>query len=358
MEDPDLRWICSFLAPPQLVEPDNHPPPPGLRDNTLRQHVCSSLAGRAVRVLFSNEHSATPLELRAVELCAGDATGALTFDGRTACELPPGATRCSDPLELAIPAGEPLTLTARFGAVPQALTGHPGSRTTSYLGPAATPTDHWYVLAGLEVLAAAQCRGIVAFGDSLTDGRGSTTNGNDRWPDRLAARLRRHARTEVAVLNAGIGGNALVRGGLGPTGLTRFERDVLTPRGVRWVIVLLGVNDLGTRRDPDVVGELVRGYEQLASAAHARGLLVYGVPLLPFAGSQYTEREPARQQVNAWIRSAGCFDAVLPLDAAVAEPGAPERLAPEYDSGDHLHLNPAGYQRMADAIDLERFAEP
>jgi lysophospholipase L1-like esterase len=158
-------------------------------------------------------------------------------------------------------------------------------------------------------------------------------------------------------LNQGIGGNALVSGGIGPTALQRFARDVLEQDGVRWVILLEGVNDIGAPDNENVAAALIEGFQTLIDSAHARGLLIYGSPILPFGGSQYESRDndAARQQVNHWIRTAGAFDAVLDFEAVVRDPDAPERLRPEYDSGDHLHLSVAGLQALADAVDLKLF---
>jgi lysophospholipase L1-like esterase len=199
---------------------------------------------------------------------------------------------------------------------------------------------------------------LVTLGDSLTDGRGSTTNGNDRWPDALSRRLRgTPATAKVAVVNAGIGGNAVVSGGLGPTAQGRFQRDALGQSGVRWVIVLAGVNDIGWANSASVTDDLIAAYHQFIVKAHAADVLVYGVPILPFGGSQYDnpQRERLRNTVNDWIRNSGQFDAVLALDAAVADPEQPTRLLSNYDDGDQLHLSVAGYQAMADAIDLSLF---
>jgi lysophospholipase L1-like esterase len=259
-------------------------------------------------------------------------------------------------------------------SVPAGVTGHPGSRTTSYLlaGDAvaapslsgAATTDHWYLLSGIEVAAPASAAAVVVLGNSIADGRGSGTNRNDRWPDNLARRLHADPRTpQVAVLNAGIGGNAVLRGGLGPTGLARLDRDVLSQAGARWLILSEGVNDIGASRGADsaasVARQLERAYGEIGRRAHARGLRVYGATVLPFGGSFYdsAEHEAARQEVNAWIRRGGegTFDAVIDLDAAMRDPEHPARLLPAADGGDHLHPNERGYQMIADAIDLRLF---
>lgn len=228
-------------------------------------------------------------------------------------------------------------------------------------------TDHWYFIEGVGVLAGDASEGaVVILGDSITDGRGSTTNGNDRWPDRLAWRLESDpSMPRVAVLNEGIGGNCLIRGGLGPTALARFDRDVLSQDGVRWLVVFEGVNDIGGSAAaaarggrPSVAAGIIGAYGQFIGRAHARGLRVAGATITAFGGfSRYftPESEAARQQVNRWIRARGNFDAAIDFDAATRDPQEPSRLAAAYDSGDHLHLNPAGYDRMARAVDLGFF---
>ncbi|MGH3297570.1 MAG: SGNH/GDSL hydrolase family protein, partial [Trebonia sp.] len=206
----------------------------------------------------------------------------------------------------------------------------------------------------------------VILGDSLTDGRGSTTNGNDRWPDQLLDRLRSHGDSAgVAVLNQGIGGNQVLRDGLGPSIVSRLDRDVLAVSGVEWLVVFAGVNDIGAAdatqaAQRQVAAELCSAYEEIAAKAHAAGITVYGATLTPFAGSgPYDDpaghREAARQAVNAWIRASDRFDAVLDFDHAVRDPLTPRRLRPSLDGGDRLHLNPAGYQALASAVPASLF---
>lgn len=378
---PDAKcWVGSWACAPQLTEPANLPPEPGLAHNTLRQVVFPTLAGSELRLRFSNEFGDGPLTLDAVHLAsstspasAGDSgidprtDRALRFDGRASVTIPAGEVRVSDVLAYPLSALEKLAITICFGRVPRAITGHPGSRTTSYLqrGPWATAerlesaasTEHWYTILGIDVIAASSAA-VVTFGDSITDGRGSTTDGNDRWPDNLARRLQGDASTSrVAVLNQGVGGNAVLGAGLGPPAVERFDRDVLGAPGVRWLVVLAGVNDLCTSTTTDVAARLIDAYQQFIEKAHARGIRAYGVPILPIGGSHYDtgEHELGRQRVNHWIRSSAAFDAVIDLEAVVRDPSHPTRLLARYDSGDQLHLSVAGYQAMANAIDLTLF---
>jgi len=373
-----MHWVGTWSSAQQLTEPANRPPAPGLSESTLRQVVCVSQGGSRLRVRFSNEYGDAPITLRSARVAASIAGSAidpssdrgLTFDGRSSAVVLAGGHLLSDPLDYALPPLARVAVSIAFGKTPEALTGHPGSRTTSYLQlgeaarmdalPSASMTEHWYFLAGIDVLADSSTAAVVTLGDSITDGRGSTTDGCDRWPDALARRLRQNAATSrVAVLNQGIGGNAVLGGGLGPPALQRFRRDVLEPSGVRWVVVLEGVNDIGASRNPSVVGELIDAYRGFIELAHGHDVRVYGAPILPFGGSQYdsAEHEAARQELNRFIRTRGAFDAVIDFDAAVRDPARPAWLLAEYDSGDHLHLNAAGYRAMAAAIDLSLFSK-
>jgi lysophospholipase L1-like esterase len=226
--------------------------------------------------------------------------------------------------------------------------------------PAALTAPHWWVLAGLDVAGGlAPARAAVVLGDSITDGRGSTTDLNNRWPDLLAARLLAPngtaARNATSLVNAGIGGNAITGGGLGPTALARFSRDVLGQSGAACVVIFEGVNDIGAGVAAPAV---VAGLETLRAQAAARGLRVVGATITPFGGSFYysAAHEAARQAVNAHVRgSGGAFDAVIDFDAVLTDGGSPPKLRPEFDSGDGLHPNPAGYAAMAGSVDLAIF---
>ena len=217
----------------------------------------------------------------------------------------------------------------------------------------ALTTDHWYILSGVDVMSDA--RAIAILGDSITDGRGSTTNGNNRWPDDLERRLQASGATKVAVLNQGIGGNALTSsgGGLGPNGVSRFSRDILGQSGVRWVIIFESVNDIGAGV---AASTITSAYDTLIAQARGQGLRVYGATITPFGSNTYysAAHESVRQSVNTYIRS-GKFDAVIDFDAAVRDTSNPPRVQAAFDSGDGLHLNPAGYQQLANTLDLALF---
>ena len=235
--------------------------------------------------------------------------------------------------------------------------------------PTAQSIDHWYFLSGVDVGVKSAAAAVVALGDSITDGHGATTNGNDRWPDVLAARLQHNAATrQISVLNAGIGGNRLLADGAGPNALARFDRDVLSRAAVRYLIVLEGINDIGTLtrikaasegQHDELVRHLIEVYRQITLRARARGIKVIGAAILPFAGSDFYHPDAAneadRQSVNAWIRAPGHFDAVIDFDKVAADPAHPDRVRADYDIGDHLHPSPAGYRAMAGAIPLELF---
>lgn len=347
---PAEHWVGTWGCAPQLTEPANMPPSPGLSGNTLRQTVHTTIGGTRLRVRFSNLFGDGPLTMKSVRL----ENTALSFRGEAAVTIPAGDAIVSDPFDYKLAPMSDLAITIRFGDVPAKLTGHPGSRSTSIL-----QTDqplkitHWYVLTGIDTLAPTAAREIVVLGDSITDGRGSTTDGNDRWTDDLARRLRE----PIPVLNEGLGGNAVLAGGNGPPAILRFDRDVLGQNAPRWLIILEGVNDIGVSHSPNVAADLIAAYGQFIDKAHAHNIRVYCVPILPFGRSMYSspEHEAARQTVNDWIRTSGKFDAVIDMDAAVRDPAEPSNLFATYDTGDHLHPNAAGYQKMADAIDLSLF---
>jgi lysophospholipase L1-like esterase len=393
---PAPRWVHTWTAMPQLTEPANLPPAPFTRpglvlaDATLRQTIHTSIGGSGLRLRFSNAFGGAdlPITRAALALPVGGRAGVsaiqagtsrpVTFGGRESVVVRIGAQVVSDPIDLAVAEQSNLTVTVYLatGQASDNITSHPGSRTTSYLLagdhhdaadlPGAGTADHWYFLSGAEVRAPGDAAAAVMLGDSLTDGRGSTTNQNDRWPDQLLARLHRDRRTSgVAILNQAAGGNRVLRDGLGPNALARLDRDVLTPSGVAWLVVFEGVNDIGTadataEAQRVVAQDLIDAYDQIILRAHAQDIRVYGATLTPFGGNTgYDDaaglREGARRTVNEWIRHARRFDAVIDFDAAVRDPAAPRQLSPAYDVGDHLHLNPAGYGALAAAVPVRLF---
>lgn len=380
------HWVGSWAAAQQVPEPANALQPQDLTDATLRQVVHLSLGGTRLRVRVSNAFSSTPLHLAAVHIgrAASPSSPAIlpgtdraaTFGGATEVTVPAGAEYWSDPVTLTAPGLSDLAVSLYFDAAPQQQTGHPGSRQASWLAhgdhvsapdlPGARIVEHWYALSGVDVPAEARGGTVVALGDSITDGYGAATNGNERWPDMLAARLQAlpESRGE-GVLNLGIGGNHVLTDGLGPSLVARFDRDVLTQSGVRSVILLEGVNDLGglAREAPAsaaaheaLVRQILLAYAQVVARGRAHGVRMIGGTVMPFTGSDYYHpdaiTEADRQRVNAWIRTPGSFDAVIDFDKVMRDSARPERLLPAYDCGDHLHPSHAGYRAMAQAVPL------
>jgi lysophospholipase L1-like esterase len=383
------RWVASWASSQQLPEPRNALPPGDLDDATLRQIVRMTQGGDRIRVRLSNAFGTAPLRVTAVHVARAAARGsagieqgsdrALTFGGSPGVTIPAGADYLSDPVSFDVAPLSRLAVTLHLAHAPEQQTSHPGSRTTSFLVhgaqlsaadlPGAKTFEHWFELAAVEVAAGPRSSAIVVLGDSITDGHGATDNLDDRWPDRLADRLQASAEgRRFSVLNHGIGGNRLLLDGLGPNALARFDRDVLAQAGVSHLIVLEGVNDLGTlTRDapasPDqhaaLVQQMIGAYQQIAMRARARGIRVIGATILPYGSSGYYHptllNEADRQAVNRWIRTPGAFDAVIDFDAVTRDPAHPERMLPAYDSGDGLHPSPAGYRAMGDAVPLSLF---
>jgi lysophospholipase L1-like esterase len=380
ISSPDEVWVGTWSTAPQLVEPNNMPPAPGLSHNTLRQIVRVSLGGDSLRVRFSNEFSTSPVTITAVRIAFSVGGGAidtatdkeLRFDGKPEVTIEPGTAITSDPFHFEVKPRSDLAITIYFGDTSPDVTGHPGSRTTSYIltgnevsavdFSGAVSTDHWYIINSIDVVAPESAAAVVTLGNSITDGRGSGTNKQNRWPDELARRLQEAPETRLlAVLNQGIGGNCVLRECLGPSALSRFDRDVIGATRVRWLIIFEGINDIGQAQGLDgsdqVANDLIAAYEQMIDSAHAEGISVYGATLLPFGGSLYDSpaHEAARTKVNEWVRSSGRFDAVIDLDAALCNPEDSSRLLPEADTGDHLHPNETGHRMIAEAVDLNLF---
>ncbi len=371
------KWVGTWSTAPQLVETGNNPPSPGLSNNTLRQIIHVSIGGDSLRVRFSNEFSTNPVTLNEVHIAASEGGSTidtstdkiLNFNGMPDVTMAPGTAVTSDPLQFSLEPLSNIVITIYFGGTSSDVTGHPGSRTTSYIlqgnevskgdFSGAVQTDHWYVINTVDVKTSDSSYAVAILGNSITDGRGSGTNKQDRWPDELALRLHENSETQhVAVLNEGIGGNAVLSGGLGPTALSRFQRDILDQNGVKWLIILEGINDIGGSFGTGVTQNLINAYGQMIDNAHANGIFVYGATLLPFGGSSYysTDHETARETVNEWIRNSGRFDAVIDIDKALRDPSDSLKLLPIADDGDHLHPSETGHRMMAEAVDLNLFA--
>jgi lysophospholipase L1-like esterase len=382
-------WIGSWASSQQIPEPANALPPAALDDATLRQIVHLSLGGQTLRVRLSNAFGTEPLHITSTHIAkpvspalpalwAGTDT-LVTFAGAPDITIPAGADYISDPVVFDAPPGSDLTVSMHFDRAPAQQTSHPGSRSTSYLVrgdlvsapdlPGAQAFDHWFNLSGVEIPVTRPNESVVVtLGDSITDGHGATTNGNDRWPDDLARRLMA-ARLTRSVLNRGIGGGRILLDGLGANALARFDRDVLAEPGVRTLIILEGINDIGTfdragtlppASHAHLVADLTAAYAQMVMRAHSAGIKVFGATLTPFADSPTYNPHPLseadRIAFNDWIRAPGHVDAVIDFDRAIRDPASPDHMMAAYDSGDHLHPSAAGYHAMADAIPLSLFA--
>ena len=381
------HWQGSWASAQQIPEASNALAAADLTDATLREIVHTSIGGQGFRVRLSNAFGKTPLTFDGVHVARATSPSAsqidpatdrvLTFNGQTSVTIPAGAEYWSDPVDLALPAQSDVAVSLYYADAPAQQTSHPGSRSTSYyvhgnhtadadLAGAKT-VDHWFNLSGLDVSEASTSIGgsIVTLGDSITDGHGATTNGNDRWPDVLGGRTSPQG---VGILNVGIGGGRVLQDGLGPNAAARFDRDVLAQTDARYVIVFEGVNDMGTlTRDAPVdaaahaafVIRIEQAYSQMIQQAHDHRLKIYGATILPYFGSDYyhpdVANEADRQALNAWIRDPAHYDGVIDFDAVMRDPANPAHLRADYDSGDHLHPNAAGYKAMGESIPLTMF---
>ena len=368
-------------------------PPPGLEpvvlnNETVRSIVRISAGGQRIRLRLSNEFGAKPLTIGAVSVSLADADGKVVanttrtvkFGGKTSAVVPQGAPMYSDPIDLPVKALATLSISVFFPEDAGTCTCHtmglqqgyvsaPGDFTAADFQPARTISARPFI-SGVDV-EVKKGGAIVALGDSITDGAGSTAGANRRWPDRLAERLAKdRPRESWGVVNAGMSGNRVLQDGIGPSALARFDRDVLAQSGVAYVIVFEGINDLGLgfgRLPPGFPGgqsaqkptadTLINGYRQLIARAHARGVKVIGATIAPYEGANYysDEGEAQRQAVNKWIRTGGEFDGVADIDAALRDPASPLKIADGKHAGDHLHGSDAGYEAAANAIDLKLF---
>jgi len=380
------HWLTSWYAAPQPAW-DSHfllpmNVPPYLDNQSLRETVRLSAGGQRIRLVFSNRYGQAPVRLGEVRVGPADGSAparTLRFSGKQEASIPPGATLTSDPVALELPPLGRLAVSSWLPSRTAVTSFHWGGQQTVRLAGgnavaaprfgAGTRIEGRLFLSAVQVEAPKGGRTVVAFGDSITDGNGSTPDADRRWPDFLAQRL---VREGIAVANAGISGARLLKDGMGQAALARFEQDVLSQPGVSDVIVLLGTNDIGWPGSPFAPAEpavsfeeLTDGYRQLAAAAHARGIRMTVGTLPPFegalegtpyAGHYSLEKDRMRRQVNEWLRTAGLFDAVVDFDAVLRDPARPQRLRAAFDSGDHLHPGDAGYRAMAAAIDIAAIA--
>ncbi|KAK3337211.1 SGNH hydrolase-type esterase domain-containing protein [Cercophora scortea] len=397
------HWVDIWGSMPQLVEPANLPNAPYngsdavFQNATLRQTVYITQDAPTIRVEFSNAFGLTDLPITAATIALpstspGAGTSSIlpsslqriTFSGGASSFLvPPGALAVSDPLAFPVKAQTALTITLHLATGQQghAITGHPGSRTTTFLSPGdlttapdiplssssssgVQKTDHWYFLTSISGYLPRTHTSLAIIGDSLTDGRGSTTNSNNRWPDQLLARLSPSVSSTLSIINRAAGGNRLLHDGLGPSTLSRIDRDVLARPGIRSCLLLIGINDIGTATPsdlPSVSDRIIAGYTQIIARLHGNGIAVFGGTLMPMTGPGQTygedpRREEQRVRVNDWIRGgSGKFDAVVDFDRAVRSQENATVLDARFDGGDHLHLNPEGYRVMAAEVDVSLF---
>lgn len=382
LAEDNARWTATWTASPQaMLGPEigiDPGVPSNVADQTVRQIVHVSVGGRAVRIELSNAYGAAPLVIGEARIARTDAGAAieegsdrqLTFGGAPGVTIPTGAPAISDPVELEVSALSDLTVSLY---IPQPTTidmFHWTGQQTGYLAAGnvssaldltadSTFTPRLFVSA-VHVAESAYARGgaraVAALGDSITDGSSASLDANQRWPDLLAQRL---APYHVGAVNAGISGSQLLHSeGMGDNAIARFQRDVLSQPGVDTAIFLIGINDLGVHTPVPTAAELIAGYRQLIAQAHSADVRIFGGTIGPFAGAYeesgyFTpEKELVRSAVNAWIRDSGELDGVVDFDLALRDPAQPTHIQAAFDSGDHLHPNDAGYQAMADAIDL------
>jgi lysophospholipase L1-like esterase len=356
---------------------------PGTDGTTLREIVHISIGGPSVRVILTNEFGLDPLTVGAAQIALSSGGSAitpgtaapLTFTGKPSIIIPPGALIVSDPVSFKVAPASNLAISLFLPDQPvNQLTFHPFADQTNYLVPGNVVTAPsldtpqtfftWDFLKGVDVTADNKSASIVTFGDSITDGAHSTRDANARWPDVLASRLQANKKTAtLGVLNQGIGGNRVLHDTTGPSALARFDRDVLAQAGVKYLVIMESINDIGHATDPakpyDVVtaDDLIAGLTQLATRAHTHGIKVIGATLTPFVGAKYQSSagEEMRQTINKWIRTTNQFDGVIDFDKVTTDPTHPGMFLPLDDSGDHLHPADAGYKAMGESIDLKLF---
>jgi lysophospholipase L1-like esterase len=390
------RWIPTWATSPQPLPapfpgaPGAPPPPPrtdrSFKNQTVRMVVHTSIPGRRVRVQLSNAYGAAPLRIGAAHIAlhgkesdiVAGSDRALTFGGKPETTIPPGALVVSDPVDLNVPRLGDLAISVYVHEETGLPTLHNTGLHTTYVSqfgdltgqssiPNAAMTRAWYWIESVDVVAPADAALIVAFGDSITDGATSTPDTDSSYPAFLAQRVAKNMPgANIAVINEGISGNRLRRDAVGTNALARFDRDVLSKSGVKWMILLEGINDIGratgTNAPPDSTisaEEVIAADRQIIERAHMHGIKIMGATLTPYEGAAYYSEtgEAMREAVNTWIRTGGAFDGVVDFEAAVRNPSNPKQIRPEFNIMDHLHPNDAGYKAMAEAIDLSFFMD-
>jgi lysophospholipase L1-like esterase len=387
-------------TPPTPPTPPNVPTAPGpaaggggqrggpqiasLTDQTIRMFVRTSIGGQRLRVEFSNAYGTTPLTIGSAHVAlrsrdsaiVAGSDRALSFSGKSSVKVPPGAAILSDAVSLTVPKLSDLAISVYAPGDTGPATRHSMALRNAYLAPgnltAATeiPTggqtsNAWFFISRVDVMAPAATGTIVTFGDSITDGATSTPETNRSWPSILAERLAANpATSNIAIVNHGISGNRLLLDGTGTNALARFDRDVLSQAGVKWLMILEGINDIGqalrTGAAPEAAitaDDIIGAYRQMIDRAHTHGIKVIGCTLTPYVGAAYASDagESVRSAVNTWIRTGGAFDGVVDFDLATRDPANPKQFLPAYNNTDKLHPNDAGYKAMADAVDLSLF---
>lgn len=375
----DINWAATWQASPEPARA----PIVTLNNQTVREVVRVSLGGSRFRVRLTNEFGETPLRIGSAHVgiatenssIALGSDHALTFsNGSHEVVIPEHSYVLSDPVDLTVPSlgriavsiyvpGNERTITEQFFALQKAyIAAHDVTGSTVFEG--ATVITKRLLLSSVDVEASRRTHVIVALGDSITGGFGSTPDSDRRWTDRLAERLAAK-KASATLVNAGIGGNRLLHDFIGPNVLSRFDRDVLSQSGVTHVVVLIGINDFGMpggRKLPQeevTLEQMVAGMRQLIARAHGHDIKIIGATLPPFGPiperpGYYSETSSAkREALNQWIRTSREFDGIIDFDTALRDPKNPTKLLPAYDSGDHLNPNDDGYKAMADAVDLK-----